>query len=119
MRTPKWTELKKQVFSRAGGVCERCHVAQAVHCLHVVWDRFGGSEQLEDLMAVCRACYLSSQPWFREQQREKKRQQDEQKRQEAVTPAGHSYSETDGLVWALGSYVERKGRETDRVYRLG
>jgi hypothetical protein len=66
LRSPKWTELKRRVFERAGGVCERCHIGQAVHCHHVTKERFGGGERLEDLVAVCRICHLNSQRWFRE-----------------------------------------------------
>ncbi len=37
----------------------------------------------------------------------------------SVTPAGHTFTEVDNLVWALGAYVERKGRESGTCYRLG
>src|SRR5437016_9366218 len=30
----------------------------------------------------------------------------------AVTPAGTAWSHVDNLVWALGAYVEKKGRES-------
>ena len=33
-----------------------------------------------------------------------------------VTPPGRTLSEADNLVWALGAYVERKGRESGVVY---
>ena len=36
----------------------------------------------------------------------------------AVTPTGHSFSEVDNLVWALGAYVEKKGKESTTRYRL-
>jgi hypothetical protein len=35
-----------------------------------------------------------------------------------VTPPGRTLSEVDNLVWALGAYVEKKGRENELVYRL-
>ncbi len=35
----------------------------------------------------------------------------------AVTPPGRTLSEADNLVWALGAYVEKKGRESVVVYR--
>jgi hypothetical protein len=35
---------------------------------------------------------------------------------QALTPTGTGYSVADNLVWALGAYVERKGRESDRLY---
>lgn len=63
IRTPEWTALKKRVFDRAGGVCEKCHIGQAVHCDYVTVERFGGNERLEDLVAVCRMCHLNSQQW--------------------------------------------------------
>jgi hypothetical protein len=37
----------------------------------------------------------------------------------ALTPAGTSYSVADNLVWALGHYVEKKGRESDQSYVTG
>lgn len=37
----------------------------------------------------------------------------------AVTPDGHSLTEIDNLVWALGAYVEKKDKESDTSYRLG
>jgi hypothetical protein len=36
----------------------------------------------------------------------------------AVTPATSSFTEVDNLVWALGAYVEKKGRESTRSYRV-
>jgi hypothetical protein len=36
----------------------------------------------------------------------------------AVTPASSSFTEVDNLVWALGAYVEKKGRESTRCYRV-
>ena len=38
---------------------------------------------------------------------------------QAVTPPGRTFSEADNLVWALGAYVERKGRESEMTYRVG
>lgn len=35
---------------------------------------------------------------------------------QAVTPPGVSYSLADNLIWALGAYVEKKGRESGRRY---
>jgi len=37
----------------------------------------------------------------------------------SVTPAGHTFTEVDNLVWALGAYVEKKGRESSTRYHLG
>jgi hypothetical protein len=34
----------------------------------------------------------------------------------AASPDGISYSSVDNLVWLLGAYVEKKGRETMREY---
>ena len=36
----------------------------------------------------------------------------------AVTPTGRTYSEIDNVVWALGAYVEKKGRESGTRYRV-
>lgn len=36
----------------------------------------------------------------------------------AVTPTTSSFTEVDNLVWALGAYVEKKGRESERCYRV-
>ena len=35
----------------------------------------------------------------------------------AVTPKGCCFTKADNLVWALGAYVEKKGKESDEVYR--
>lgn len=35
----------------------------------------------------------------------------------AVTPKGCCFTKADNLVWALGAYVEEKGKESDEVYR--
>ncbi len=35
----------------------------------------------------------------------------------SVTPAGHQFTEVDNLVWALGAYVEKKGKESEFRYR--
>lgn len=35
---------------------------------------------------------------------------------QAVTPPGTAFSVADNLIWALGAYVEKKGRESGRVY---
>ena len=35
----------------------------------------------------------------------------------AVTPKGCCFTKADNLVWALGAYVEKKGMESDEVYR--
>ena len=37
---------------------------------------------------------------------------------QAVTPTDHTFTEVDNLVWALGAYVEKKGKESSTVYRL-
>jgi len=37
----------------------------------------------------------------------------------AVTPPGRTLSEVDNLVWALGAYVEKTGRESKLGYRVG
>lgn len=37
----------------------------------------------------------------------------------SVTPEGHTFTEVDNLVWALGAYVEKKGKESDARYRRG
>jgi hypothetical protein len=34
-----------------------------------------------------------------------------------VTPSGTPFTVADNLVWALGAYVEKSGRETDTLYR--
>lgn len=34
----------------------------------------------------------------------------------AITPPGTPHSIADNLIWALGAYVERKGRESERAY---
>jgi hypothetical protein len=36
----------------------------------------------------------------------------------AVTPTGRSITEMDNLLWALGAYLERRGKESELTYRL-
>ncbi|TVQ32423.1 MAG: hypothetical protein EA376_06015 [Phycisphaeraceae bacterium] len=36
----------------------------------------------------------------------------------AVTPEGKTFTEVDNLVWALGAYTEKKGKESSTVYRI-
>jgi hypothetical protein len=35
---------------------------------------------------------------------------------QAMTPSGTKFSVADNLVWALGAYVEKKGKESEREY---
>ena len=33
-----------------------------------------------------------------------------------VTPKGYTFTQVDGLIWALGAYVEKKGKESNTRY---
>lgn len=56
LQTGKWKRLRREVFARAGGFCERCGILQAVHCHHLTYARFK-DELLTDLQAVCQLCH--------------------------------------------------------------
>lgn len=52
----EWALLKRVVYGRAGGTCERCHYRPVVEIHHETYERIG-HERAEDLLAVCRPCH--------------------------------------------------------------
>jgi hypothetical protein len=52
----EWALLKRQVRERAHGICERCRRAPHQQTHHLTYARLG-SETLDDLLGVCRACH--------------------------------------------------------------
>ena len=58
LASPRWKEKCVPIRARANGHCERCRRACAtleVH--HLTYERFGGAELPEDLLALCRSCH--------------------------------------------------------------
>lgn len=53
-RGPEWEALRQQVFARAGGICEEpsCN-AQATHVDHIYPKALGGTDDLDNLQALC------------------------------------------------------------------
>jgi hypothetical protein len=61
LNSENWQRLRKLVFARAGNKCEICEteIAREVH--HLTYIRIG-SENLEDLLAVCTFCHDAIHP---------------------------------------------------------
>ena len=53
MASREWRVKRRETFTRAGGVCERCWGAPASQVHHLTYERLG-RERPEDLMAICR-----------------------------------------------------------------
>jgi hypothetical protein len=52
----EWALLKEQVRARCHGYCERCRDGKYESTHHLTYERVG-SEELEDLLAVCGNCH--------------------------------------------------------------
>lgn len=52
----EWALKKRQVRERSGGQCERCIVGKYQDTHHITYERIG-SEELSDLLGVCRPCH--------------------------------------------------------------
>jgi hypothetical protein len=62
--TTQWMELRKEVISRAGGICEMCRKAKAETGHHLTY-RFGVLCPPKFLMAVCWPCHEQIHGQFR------------------------------------------------------
>jgi len=56
LQTPHWQELRKKIFERSHGICEKCKQVKMVDVHHLSYERIG-KENLEDLLAVCEDCH--------------------------------------------------------------
>lgn len=54
--SPEWGRMRRAVFDRARGRCERCRNASANHVHHLTYIRLY-AEDLDDLQAVCKPCH--------------------------------------------------------------
>lgn len=58
LQSSVWKEKRRQILKRANGVCEKCGARllnPEVH--HITYERVGGNEKPEDLMALCFSCH--------------------------------------------------------------
>jgi 5-methylcytosine-specific restriction endonuclease McrA len=59
LQSPEWRELRRQVWRRCSGVCERCGENPMDHVHHLSYERVF-QEELDDLQGVCGWCHLCS-----------------------------------------------------------
>jgi len=64
LRSDKWRELRRLVWQRAKGLCERCSEPGA-HVHHLTYERMG-DELLSDLQLLCRRCHEEEHPHMAE-----------------------------------------------------
>lgn len=56
---PDWEERKRRVIRENGSICSHCGKEQDVYLLHDIPVFEGGTNELETLRLICRACYTS------------------------------------------------------------
>jgi 5-methylcytosine-specific restriction endonuclease McrA len=56
MASREWRQLRKLVFLRNRGYCERCQEQTATQVHHLTYERLG-HEDLDDLQALCDDCH--------------------------------------------------------------
>ena len=54
---PDWEERKRQLLRQNGSVCSRCKAEQDVYLVHDIPVFEGGTNELENLVLICAACY--------------------------------------------------------------
>jgi len=54
---PAFLEIRRQVWERAGGRCERCKTRRPVDAHHLKYPVWGTFDVPENLLAVCRRCH--------------------------------------------------------------
>lgn len=57
LRTDEWRDLRRRVWRRCGGVCERCGQEPMEEVHHVTYERVF-HEDLADLEGLCSWCHL-------------------------------------------------------------
>jgi hypothetical protein len=62
MHSWQWKNLRKKVFKRANGLCERCHNAPPSIIHHLNYLRIY-HEDMSDLQAVCEPCQAFVHGW--------------------------------------------------------
>ncbi len=56
LQSPEWRELRRAVWRRCGGVCERCRQEPMQHTHHLTYERLF-HERLTDLKGLCEFCH--------------------------------------------------------------
>ena len=56
---PDWNERKRRVIMENGSICSHCGEEQEVYLVHDIPVFEGGTNQLDTLRLICRACYTS------------------------------------------------------------
>ena len=56
---PDWDERKRRVIRENGSICSQCGKEQDVYLLHDIPVFEGGTNELDTLRLICRACYTS------------------------------------------------------------
>ena len=56
---PDWEERKRRVIRENGSICSHCGNEQDVYLLHDIPVFEGGTNELDTLRLICRACYTS------------------------------------------------------------
>ncbi len=56
---PDWEERKRRVIRKNGSICSRCGEEQDVYLVHDIPVFEGGTNELDTLRLICRACYTS------------------------------------------------------------
>ena len=57
LRHPRFLEIRKQVFERAAGVCERCKERPPTEPHHLRYPPWGTFDVPENMIAVCHGCH--------------------------------------------------------------
>lgn len=57
LRHPKFLEVRRRVFERAGGKCERCHSRPPTEPHHLRYPKWGTFDTDDNLLAVCHECH--------------------------------------------------------------
>ena len=56
---PDWEERKRQLLRQNGSVCSRCEEEQDVYLVHDIPVFEGGTNELDNLVLICAACYTN------------------------------------------------------------
>lgn len=65
LKSDKWKEIRRKVFTRCRGICEGCGERNADQVHHLTYQRLG-NEMLFDLAAVCTTCHEAIHPHMKE-----------------------------------------------------
>lgn len=57
LSSPKWEQIRQQVFKRDHHMCVSCYSRKNLNCHHIVYSRLG-KEELGDLVTLCSECHL-------------------------------------------------------------